>query len=172
MRTISTFVLTLLLASGLMGCVGGKVGVVNPARLFQDSDSGKAGIEHLKLMETAMQEQLVTAQGVIEKSPGDEALRARFQQVFMGYQQVVGAEQQKVVEGINEQIQATLEAYRKQKGMTVILNGESVLTYAPEADVTDAIITEMNGKPLSFAPVKLEPLDVQPTPKAAPKSKK
>ena len=58
------------------------------------------GIEHLEQLEAAMQEQLKTAQGMIEKAPNDEALRARFQKTFVGYQQIVNAEQQKVVQQI------------------------------------------------------------------------
>lgn len=150
--------------TGLMGCVASSnVAVVNPTRLFQDSESGKAGIEHLKGMEAAMQEQLVTAQGALEQSPNDEGLRARFQQIFVGYQQLVSTEQQKVVEGVNSQIQKVLDAYRAQKRMVVIMNSESVLTYAPNADVTNDIIAEMNKTPVAFTPVSLPPLDVKPT---------
>ena len=164
MRIIRILALTLTLA-GLMGCAA-NVGVVNPTRLFQDSVSGKAGIDHLKGMESAMQEQLVAAQSALEKAPSDEGLRARFQQIFVGYQQIVSTEQQKVVESVNTQIQKALDAYREQKRMVVIMNTESVLTYAPAADVTDAIIAEMNKEPVTFTPVKLDPLDVTPTPPA------
>lgn len=63
-----------------------------------------------------MQEQLKTAQGMIEKAPNDEALRARFQKTFVGYQQIVNAEQQKVVQQINGLMQKTLEDFRTKNG--------------------------------------------------------
>lgn len=158
MRSFSGAVLLTVLVCALTACTGAKVGVVNPSRLFQDSESGKAGIAHLKKIETDMQAQLTTAQELLKKSPDDEALRSRFQQVFAGYQQLISAEQQKVVESINNQIQAALERCRARKKMTAILNGESALAYAPEADVTDAVLAEMNSEPLRFAPIELEEL--------------
>ena len=105
-------------------CAASKIAVVDPARLFQESEPGKAGIEHLKQLEAAMQEQLKTAQGMIEKAPNDEALRARFQKTFVGYQQIVNAEQQKVVQQINGLMQKTLEDFRTKNGYSVIMNAE------------------------------------------------
>lgn len=169
MRSFTTLALALVLALASMGCTSAKIGVVTPARLFQESASGKAGFEHLKQLESTMQQQLVTAQGVLEKAPGDEQLRARYQQVFAGYQQVVSVEQQKVVEGLNAQIQEVLEAYRKQKGLTVILNSESALVYAPATDVTQEILTRLDAQPLDFKPVALQPLPT-PDPKAQTKA--
>lgn len=158
MRYFNRILLFTVLVCALTACTGARVGVVNPSRLFQDSESGKAGIAHLKKIETDMQARLTTAQELLKKSPDDEVLRSRFQQVFAGYQQLITAEQQKVVESINNQMQAALESCRARKRMTAILNGESALTYAPDADVTDAVLTEMNSAPLSFAPVELEEL--------------
>ena len=111
MRTISAIALCLMLVFATTGCAASKIAVVDPARLFQESEPGKAGIEHLKQLEAAMQEQLKTAQGMIEKAPNDEALRARFQKTFVGYQQIVNAEQQKVVQQINGLMQKTLEDF-------------------------------------------------------------
>ena len=73
MRTISAIALCLMLVFATTGCAASKIAVVDPARLFQESEPGKAGIEHLKQLEAAMQEQLKTAQGMIEKAPNDEA---------------------------------------------------------------------------------------------------
>lgn len=171
MRTFGALALTLVLAFSLVGCTASKVAVVNPARLFQDSEPGKAGIEHLKQIETAMQAQLQVAQGMIEKSPNDEALRARFQKTFMGYQQVVNSEQQKVVERINELMQQALDAYRAQKSYAVIMNAEGLLSFDPQADVTDAIIVEMNRTKVAFEPVKLEEISAAPSKPVEPAKK-
>lgn len=168
MRSFSRAVLLTALVCALTACTGAKVGVVNPSRLFQDSASGKAGIAHLKKIETDMQAQLTTAQEILKKSPDDEALRSRFQQVFAEYQQLISAEQQKVVESINNQIQAALESCRARKRMTAILNGESALAYAPDADVTDAVLAEMDSAPLHFAPVELEALEASGKSTSAP----
>ena len=66
MRTISAIALCLMLVFATTGCAASKIAVVDPARLFQESEPGKAGIEHLKQLEAAMQEQLKTAQGMID----------------------------------------------------------------------------------------------------------
>ena len=62
---------------------------------------------------------------MIEKAPNDEALRARFQKTFVGYQQIVNAEQQKVVQQINGLMQKTLEDFRTKNGYSVIMNAEA-----------------------------------------------
>lgn len=162
MRKFSLALLVLILAFSTTACVGSKVGVINPTRLFQDSESGKAGLAHLKQIESEMQTQLTTAQEMLKKSPDDEALRSRFQQTFAGYQQLITDQQQKVVESVNKQIEAALDVCRGQKGLAAILNGEAVLSYAPDTDVTDAVLAEMNKAPLSFAPVKLDSLQAAP----------
>ena len=174
MRTISAFALSLVLVFAVTGCAAtSKIAVVDPARLFQESDPGKAGIDHLKQLEAAMQEQLKTAQGMIEKAPNDEGLRARFQKTFVGYQQLVNAEQQKVVQQINGLMQKTLEAYRTKNGYSVIMNTEGLLAFDPAADVTKDVLVEMNKNKVTFEPVKLPPLNAEApaaAAKPAPKS--
>lgn len=68
---------------------------------------------------------------MIEKAPNDEALRARFQKTFVGYQQIVNAEQQKVVQQINGLMQKTLEDFRTKNGYSVIMNAEGLLAFDP-----------------------------------------
>ena len=164
MRTISAIALCLMLVFATTGCAASKIAVVDPARLFQESEPGKAGIEHLKQLEAAMQEQLKTAQGMIEKAPNDEALRARFQKTFVGYQQVV--------QQINGLMQKTLEDFRTKNGYSVIMNAEGLLAFDPKSDVTKDVIAEMDKTKVTFSPVKLEPITAAPKAddKAAPKA--
>lgn len=156
MRRLGALAVTIMFFFSLTGCTSTRVAVVTPARLFQESESGKAGMEHLKQIETTIQEQLEVAQGLIAKAPDDEALRARFQKVFLGYQQVINAEQQKVVESINKLMQSSLDKYRVQKGYAVIMSADGLLSYDPKIDVTNEILAEMNRNKVAFEPVKLE----------------
>lgn len=159
MRKISALALTAVFVFALAGCTGGDpVGVVDTSRLFQESDSGKAGLAHLQAMEVAMQEQLMAAQALMEKSPNDEALRAHFQKEFGGYQALVQGEQQKVVETINAQITEAIEKARKKGKFSVILPTESVLAFDPKADLTEDMIKLLNKAPASFEPVVLKAL--------------
>ncbi len=162
MRRLGALVVAVVCFFSLTGCTSTQVAVVTPARLFQESESGKAGIEHLKQIETTIQEQLEIAQGLIAKAPNDEALRAKFQKVFLGYQQVINAEQQKVVESVNTLMQNALDKYRVQKGYAVIMSAESLLSYDPKIDVTNEILAAMNESKVTFEPVKLD--EFAPTP--------
>ena len=158
MRKFSALALCLVLALAVSGCTGSKIAVVNPARLFQESEPGKAGLQHLQQLEAAMQDQVKTAQGMLEKSPNDEALRTRFQKTFAGYQQLVSSEQQKVVDAVNEQMKKSLDEFRAEKGYTAIMNSDGLLSYDGKIDITDGVIAKMNAKPLTFQPVPLEDL--------------
>lgn len=157
MRKFGALAFAAVFVFALAGCNGGDpVGVVDTSRLFQESDSGKAGLAHLQAMEAAMQEQLVAAQAMLEKSPNDEALRAHFQKEFGGYQAMVQAEQQKVVETINAQITEAMEKARKKGKFSVILPSENVLAFDPKADITDDMIKLLNKAPVTFEPVALK----------------
>lgn len=159
MRKFGALALAAVMVVSLAGCKSeGGVAVVDTARLYQESASGKAGIEHLQKMEAAMQEQLMKAQALLEKNPDDEALRTYFQTEFGGYQQLVETEQQKVVEGINKQMQEALEKSRKKGDFGAVLAKESVMAFAPKADITDSVLKNMDMSPLTFAPVELKKL--------------
>lgn len=162
MRIFTTLALSFLVLFSLGGCVSTeKIAVVEPAKLFEESEAGKAGTEHIKQMEASMRAQVQNAQALLEKSPNDEALRARFQKTFMDYQQLFNQEQQKVVTRLNEVIQKTLDEYRTQKGYTVIMNSAGLLSFDPATDVTAEVIAAMNKTSVAFEPVKLEPLQTE-----------
>lgn len=158
---LATFLCLLVLVEG--GCVTTKIGVVDPVRLFQDSEPGKIGMNHLKTIEDSMQSQIDLAQGLMEKSPKNEDLRIRFQKVFMDYQQTINIEQQKVVEVVNTLIQKTLDDYRVEKGYNMLMSKDSLLSYSTKDDVTDDIITILNRSTVTFEPVVLEELNIECT---------
>ena len=117
MRTISAIALCLMLVFATTGCAASKIAVVDPARLFQESEPGKAGIEHLKQLEAAMQEQLKTAQGMIEKASQRRSPPRQFPEDLCWFtSSIVNAEQQKVVQQINGLMQKTLEDFRTKNG--------------------------------------------------------
>jgi len=157
----TTLILSLcMLVLSMVGCTSAKVGVVQPERLFQDSASGQAGIEHLRQIEKGLQEQLAIAQKYIEKDPKNESLRAYLQTVFQGYQQAVAAEQQSVMESVNTQMETALTTLREEDGYAVLLNAEITLSTAQDADVTEAVLAEMNANPLTFERFVIEKLIV------------
>ena len=161
MRKLGALMLAVALpfVLSLSGCTGTKVGLVDPNRLFQESASGKAAIEHLKQMEGTLQDQLTAAQKLIEKKPGDEKLRIQVQQEFASYQQLASNEQRKVVESINTKVKSTLEVIRVQKKLDAIFASENALSFDEKIDVTNDVLTEMDRKPLTFAPVEIVPIE-------------
>lgn len=148
---------TLIFFSGC--CVTSKIGVIDPIRLFQESEPGKIGMNHLKTIEDAMQSQIDLAQGILEKFPKNENIRVRFQNIFMEYQQKLNTEQQKVVEVMNSLIQKTLDEYRVKNGYNVIITKDSLLSYDSSSDITNDIINILNHTPLTFEPVVLDRFD-------------
>ena len=76
--------------------------------------------------------------------------------------QIVNAEQQKVVQQINGLMQKTLEDFRTKNGYSVIMNAEGLLAFDPKSDVTKDVIAEMDKTKVAFAPVKLEPITAAP----------
>jgi len=160
MRILGFIALAMTLAMPLSGCISGtNVAVVNPNRLFQESISGKAGMSYLKNIETTMQEQLQAAQKIIEQKPGDENLRVRIQQEFAGYQQLMSNEQQKTVEGINQQILTSIESVRQTKKIDAIFYSENVPSFDGKLDVTSDVLAEMNRTPLEFVPAPITPIE-------------
>ena len=172
MRTISAIALCLMLVFATTGCAASKIAVVDISGVIIFFVYFNTRLISISTLEAAMQEQLKTAQGMIEKAPNDEALRARFQKTFVGYQQIVNAEQQKVVQQINGLMQKTLEDFRTKNGYSVIMNAEGLLAFDPKSDVTKDVIAEMDKTKVTFAPVKLEPITAAPKAddKAAPKA--
>lgn len=159
MRKYGAMALVAVFVFSLAGCSGGdSVAVVDTTRLFQESESGKAGLAHLQKMESDMQAQLMAAQALLEAKPSDEALRAHFQKEFAGYQGLVQGEQQKVVEGINTQITTALEKARKKGKFAAILPTDGVLAYNPKSDITDDVLKAMNTSPVKFEPVVMKAL--------------
>lgn len=158
---MSKLLLTLFcLITFLSGCcVTDKIAVVDPVKLFQDSEPGKVGMNHLRKIEDAMQSQIDLAQGVLENFPKNENVRVRFQNIFMEYQQTLNTEQQKVVEVMNSLIQKTLDEYRVKNGYNVIITKDSLLSYASSSDITNNVITMLNHTPITFEPVVLDMFD-------------
>lgn len=155
-KRIALIVLISIITFFEVSCVNAKIGVVDPTKLFQDSEPGKAGMSHLKTIEEAMQVQIDLAQGILEKSPKNEELRVQFQNIFIDYQQTINTEQQKVVEVINSLIQKTLDVFREENGYAVLITKDSLLSYALKDDVTGNIIEILNQTSVIFEPVIFE----------------
>ena len=149
-----------------------KLAVVDMARIMRDSEPGKAGVKFLESLQSGMQEKLNAIQARLEKDPKDEAAQKELQGVYMASQQRMQAEQQNVVNLLYDTIQRVLNAYREQQGYDIILSAEVAAAFNPKADVTAAVIAEVNKQKIDFKPLP-EPAapEAAPAPAAQPQEK-
>ena len=131
--------------------------IVDMARVMRDSEAGKAGVQFLEAMQASMQQELDTIQQKLEKDTDNEALQQELQQVLMTSQQRIQTEQQNVVTILYDTAQRIINTYREQQGFAVILAAEAAAAYSTSADVTNAIIAELNKQNISFKPVTTPP---------------
>jgi len=161
----------LLLATLLLGsCISPAnssapaTAVVDSARIFKESEPGKAGIKHLETLHESMQAELSALQQELQANPNDEALQQKLQEKYMVYQQRISAEQQQVINTLNDAIQKALDACRAQKKLALIVGTDTVLSYSPAADITSAVISEVNKTKVEFKPIEPETGGVQVSP--------
>ncbi|MEG2172329.1 MAG: OmpH family outer membrane protein [Desulfovibrionaceae bacterium] len=146
------------------------VGVVDTARVFRDSDAGKAGVKFLEGMQEKMQADLNEIQEVLKKNPNDQAAQQKLQETYMGFQQRMGAEQQNVVTLLNDATQRVLDTFRQQKKLSVILSQEATLSFDKAVDVTAEVIAELNKQKVEFKAVMPEAPAKAVAPAEAPKA--
>ena len=148
------------------------VAVVDSTRVFKESEPGKAGIKHLESLHESMQAELNTLQQALQDKPKDETLQQTLQEKYMVYQQRISAEQQHVINTLNEAIQKALDVCRVQQKLALIVGTDVVLSYGPAADVTAAVIQEVNKTKVEFKPIEPEAETatsaVQPAPTVPP----
>ena len=177
MRT-SRIILPLLMGLlALTGCqqqesqvVQPKIAIVDMGRVMRDSEPGKEGVKFLEAQQAGMQEQLDAIQDRLEKNPKDEAAMQELQRVYAVSQQRMQAEQQNVVNLLFDSVQRVVNSYREAQGYDMILGAEAVASYKPDADITAAVIAEVNKQKIEFKPVPESALGVAPggAPDAAP----
>lgn len=178
------YAFALLMLMALTGCIpteptSPKVAVVDTARIFRDSEPGKAGVKFLESLHETMQAELNSLQDQLQKKPEDTALQQKLQETYMALQQRMGAEQQNIITLLNDALQRAIDNYRARKQLDVVLTNEAVLSYSKAVDVTADIIAELNTHNISFTPISPEETkdaapqkeDTAPPKEAAPAKK-
>ncbi|MBD5539550.1 MAG: OmpH family outer membrane protein [Desulfovibrio sp.] len=130
-----------------------KIAIVDMGRVMRDSEPGKEGVKFLEAQQAGMQEQLDAIQDRLEKNPKDEAAMQELQRVYAASQQRMQAEQQNVVNLLFDSVQRVVNSYREAQGFDIILAAEAVASAKPGADVTAAVIAEVNKQKVEFKPV-------------------
>jgi Outer membrane protein len=136
----------------LTGC-GSKVAVVDQARIYQESEAGKAGLAYLEQVERDVKTKAEAAQRIAESMPDNEAMPLSLQKFFVTCQEAMNNAQQQAVSAVQDLINRTITNYREQQKVTVIMQNDGIVSYDPGADVTNEIIGEMNKSAVVFDPV-------------------
>ncbi len=149
------------------------IAIVDTAKIFRESEPGKAGVEFLKGIQGDMQIELATLQAKVQADPENMEIQQEAQAIFGQLQQRMSAEEQNVVNMLNELVQKTLDEYRTSKSISVIVGTEAALSFDKSVDVTGDIITAINAHKIEYKSIMPEEEKVAPAPEApeaAPKS--
>lgn len=159
MMTVLCFVASSVFAEG-------KIGFVNVPAVIAKCEAGKRAMNELKgkfqgmkkkldakkkeldAMKEELQKQamMLSQEAKLDKETQFKRKVRDFQDMGQGYQVQLQQAEQKLSKPILEKLVQVIQDYGKRHGYTAILDkqGSGVTYVAPEADLTEAIIAEMN----------------------------
>ncbi len=147
-----------------------KIGIIDTARVFRESEPAKAGMKFLEGIHTEMQAQLTQVQEKLQNDPENTALQQEIQTMYAEFQQRIGAEEQNVVNLLQDSMQRSIDALRMSKQLDIIVGAEVALSYSQTLSLTDDIIAEMNKVNMEFKAIVPETpaAEMTPSPMQAP----
>ncbi|WP_319541642.1 OmpH family outer membrane protein [uncultured Pseudodesulfovibrio sp.] len=153
MKRMITLLLAATLCLGLVACnqqqAPVKIGVVDEAAAFKDNKVAQEAMAYLKEVGTPLQTKAEAAYKAMQENQTEETVAAY--KLAMGeLQNTMGTEQQRVVGLVENEFTNALEAYRAEKGLEVILSKQSVIASSDTVDITNDIVTAMNGVTVDF----------------------
>ncbi len=151
-RIITLFCVALLGLMLLTGCTesaGLKIGVVDESAAFKDNKVTVAAMAYLQELGVPLQAKAEEAYKAMQAEQTEDNVAAY--KLAMGeLQKVMNGEQQRIVALIDQKFNAVLDAYRAEKGLTLILSKESVISFSETIDITNDIVVAMNALELDF----------------------
>lgn len=133
-------------------------GVVNTAALYQDSTHGKAGMARLEKLQNDAMSRLEAMRADLAKAQEDkdEAAVQRLQVEMQGaaytFQSLLSTEQENVVSIMQAALEKSLEQYRGEHKLFAIFSNETILSFSPDADVTQGVLALFNKQAVDFGP--------------------
>ena len=156
-----------LVAGPLGGAQGGAIAVVDNARVFDESNQGRAATQQIQANVDSWQQQLTTlqteVQGLISQRQQQggimtqEALRqlnmsiedkqVELQRLRENAQREATAIQNQILGELENTITPVIGQLATEMGYTTVLNTETpgLLHYDPSVDITDALIARLNA---------------------------
>lgn len=147
-KKIISPIILLVLAAALAGCqqqasAGAKIGFVDTNRVFKECKAGAEGMEYLQTAGKEFQEKFAEMQKLLAGNQTEENTR-KFQEALNEYQTKMGAEQNRIVEALQNAFTTAVDDYRKANGYSAVLSVETAVSYDKSADISDKIIEAMN----------------------------
>ncbi len=162
-------IIALAVAAGPLSATqaNGSIAVIDNARVFDESNQGKAATQQIQANVDAWQQQLVTLEteltGLMTQRQQQasimtpEALRTLEAQIEEKQialqrrrddaQRDAGASQNAVLAELEGQLTPVVEALAQEMGFTVVFNSQTpgLLHFNPTVDITDALIARLNS---------------------------
>jgi len=148
--------LIIAMAAFVAGCQqqassGAKVGFVDTNKVFKECKAGTEGMEYLKKSSEEFQTKFAEMQKTLAGNQTEENTR-KFQEALGEYQNKMGAEQNRIVEALQNGFTKAVDDYRQANGYSAILSTESAISYDKSADLSDKIIESMNKMDIKIKP--------------------
>ncbi len=144
--------------------------VIDTARIFRDSEPGKASMTFLTSIQTEMQQSFAGLQTRLQADPENMEIQQEAQMLIGQLQQRMNAEEQNVMNLMHDMVLRVLDEYRTQNNISIIMGAEAVLSYDKSLDITEKIIAAVNKEKIEFKSVMppAPPAAVTPAPSTPP----
>jgi outer membrane protein len=145
----------MLLAASCNETAAPKIGVVDPNEVYSKCKACTEASSYLQKMSGEMQAEVLAAQKAMGEDTGKddkakEEKQKKFQDALSKYQTSVGQEQGRIVTILTDSFNKAMDDFRSKKGFSAILSKESVLSSAPDTDVTKGVIEAMNAMDIKW----------------------
>jgi Skp family chaperone for outer membrane proteins len=149
--------LVLLLLGTLAACDQNRrnTAVIDAEQIYQKSKMAGEGMKHLETLTGQIQNTLLQMQEQLKAAPEDKELEQRLQTEIFALQGNLDKAQREVAERVNKHFDETVEAYRKQQNLDLVLPRQLVMAVRPEVDITQKIIELMDAKSVDFSDIVL-----------------
>ena len=142
----STFLFSLLIIGQAMAI---EIAVVDTNKIFEESKPGKAVVEYLNETQKEMIKKLEAIEEKGKKAEKDESqkellanLEKEMQATAYEAQTKIQAMQEKIFAIVSAKLIETIEAYRSEKKISVILHASDLISFDKQIDVTNDIMQE------------------------------
>jgi len=126
-----------------------KIGIVDEATAFKDNKVAQEAMAYLQEVGLPLQAKAEEAYKIMQADQTEETV-AVYKLAMGELQNTMNQEQQRVVALVEAKFNEAMNTYREQKGLTVILSKQSVISVSESADITADIVAAMDALEIDF----------------------